>query len=144
MEIPQTTPTEAHEILTSDSAALYLDVRSSQEFEAGHAEGALNIPIAEADGGGPLAPNPDFLAVVKRHLAPERRLLVGCLSGKRSQRACAVLLEAGYTNVANIQGGFGGARDAGGQVLTEGWRDAGLPVAEGSPEDRCYSALKQG
>ena len=144
MDIPQTTPTEAHETLSGDADAVYLDVRSSREFEAGHPDGALNVPIAESDGGGPLSPNPDFLPVVERHLAPARKILVGCQSGVRSQKACGLLLEAGYTNVTNVQGGFGGARDRSGQVLAAGWRDSGLPVAEGAPEARCYAALKQG
>ncbi len=144
MDIPQTTPSEAHEILTADSDAVYLDVRSSREFEAGHPEGAINIPIAESDGAGPLQPNPEFLAVVERHLPRERRILVGCQSGGRSQRACGVLAEAGYTDVTNVKGGFGGARDRAGQVVEQGWRDAGLPVAEGSPEGRNYHSLKQG
>jgi rhodanese-related sulfurtransferase len=144
MDIPQTTPIDAHETLIGDTDAVYLDVRSSREFAAGHPEGALNIPIAESDGGGPLSPNPDFLAVVERHLVPGRPILVGCQSGGRSQRACGVLLQAGYTNVTNVQGGFGGARDRSGQEVTKGWQDCGLPVAEGSPEGRCYRSLKQG
>lgn len=143
MEIAQTTPRQAHEILSRDPAAVYLDVRSSAEFAAGHPQGAINIPVAESDGSGPLTPNADFLTVVEQHLPRERHILVGCQSGGRSQRACGILVEAGFTNVTNVQGGFGGARDRSGQVVVEGWRDAGLPVDSGSPAGRCYSALKR-
>ncbi|HYR79405.1 MAG TPA: hypothetical protein VEO55_05330, partial [Candidatus Dormibacteraeota bacterium] len=48
--------------------------------------------------------------------------------GGRSQRACEMLEEAGYTDLTNVVGGFGGQRDASGQVVVVGWRDAGLPV----------------
>ena len=142
MDISQATPPEAQEILSGDSEAVYLDVRSTREFEAGHPEGALNIPIAEADAAGRLVPNPDFVAVVEKHLAHDRRILVGCQSGVRSQRACGALQQSGYTNLTNVQGGFGGAKDRAGQILVQGWRDAGLPVAEGTPEGRSYASLK--
>ena len=38
-------PAEAAEQLRANQEAVYLDVRSEQEFLQGHAAGALNIPI---------------------------------------------------------------------------------------------------
>ncbi|MGH7864179.1 MAG: rhodanese-like domain-containing protein, partial [Candidatus Binataceae bacterium] len=53
----------------------------------------------------------------------------GCMSGMRSQRACEILESAGYTDLTNVRGGFGGQRDQSGEVVAPGWRDCGLPVS---------------
>ena len=143
MPIAQTTPQDAQKILETDPNALYLDVRSQREFEAGHPEGAINIPIADSTDGGPLRPNPDFLTVVERHVGRDRRVLVGCQSGGRSLKACDVLMAAGYTDLANVQGGYGGARDRSGNTLTPGWSDCGLPSGTGSPSGRGYEDLQK-
>lgn len=126
MEIRQTTPPEAYETRTREPDAVYLDVRTEAEFEAGHPAGARNVPVVFFDAaGGPPKPNPDFVAVVARTLPRTARLLVGCQAGGRSQRACELLAEAGYTEVANVRGGFGDTRDV------PGWQESGLPVERG-------------
>jgi hypothetical protein len=52
------------------------------------------------------------------------------------------LLEAaGYTHLPNVRGVFGGARDAAGQVVIAGWRDAGLPVST-EVGDNSYQSLR--
>src|SRR5262245_42166801 len=127
MDIRQLSPNEAHEALTRDPAAVYLDVRTEQEFEAGHPSGARNVPVVFFDPATRQPrPNPEFVATVERHLARSTKLVVGCQSGGRSQHACELLAGAGYTNLANVRGGFGGARDQIGRAVP-GWRDAGLP-----------------
>src|SRR5579864_6787647 len=99
MNIPQLSPTEAHATLDRDSAAVYLDVRTEEEFEAGHPAGARNVPILILDPASRQPrPNPEFVATVQRHLAPSTKLVVGCQSGGRSQRACELLADAGYTD----------------------------------------------
>ena len=132
MTIRNVTPQDAYETLRNDPGAVYLDVRTEAEFEAGHPAAARNVPVVFFDPATRQpAPNPDFLATVERHLPRTTRLLVGCQSGVRSQRACEILSRAGYTDVANVEGGFGGARDPAGRVVAPGWRDAGLPVESG-------------
>lgn len=132
MDIPQTTPPEAWRTLERHPDAVYLDVRTEREFEAGHPAGARNIPLLVLDAAtGEPRPNPDFLAAVERELPRGTRLLVGCQMGGRSQRACELLAEAGWTDVTNVRGGFGGARDQSGRVVVPGWRDEGLPVETG-------------
>ena len=134
MEIRQTTPAEAHATLTREPGAVYLDVRTEAEFEAGHPAGARNVPVVFFDPATRQpAPNPDFVATVERSLPRTTKLLVGCQSGVRSMRACELLAEAGWTDVTNVSGGFGGARDHYGRVVVPGWRDAGLPVETGTP-----------
>jgi rhodanese-related sulfurtransferase len=62
--------------------------------------------------------------------------------GGRSQRACEILEQAGYSDLTNIRGGFGGARDASGAVVVTGWRDAGLPVSR-ELGDSAYQSLRK-
>jgi rhodanese-related sulfurtransferase len=128
MDIRQATPPEAYETLTRHPDAVYLDVRTEGEFAAGHPAGARNVPVVLFDPARGPTPNPDFVAVVAQNLPRSTKLVVGCQVGGRSQRACELLAEAGYTDLTNVQGGFGGARDASGRVVVPGWRDAGLPV----------------
>ena len=132
MEIRETTPPEAYEALQADSAAVYLDVRTEGEFEAGHPAGARNVPVVFFDPATRQpTPNPDFVATVERTIPHTAKLLVGCQSGGRSARACELLARAGFTDLTNVRGGFGGARDQSGRVVVPGWREAGLPVETG-------------
>jgi rhodanese-related sulfurtransferase len=81
-------------------------------------------------------PNADFVATVERTLPRSTKLIVGCQAGGRSQHACELLAEAGWKDVTNVRGGFGGARDHSGRVVVAGWRDAGLPVETGADTTR--------
>ena len=132
MTIPQTTPAEAFETLKKHPDAVYLDVRTEGEFEAGHPAGARNVPVLTLDPATrEPRPNPNFVAAVEHELPRTTKLVIGCQAGGRSQRACELLRDAGYTDVTNVRGGFGGARDQTGRLVTPGWRDAGLPVENG-------------
>jgi len=135
-------PAEAHAILTKDPKAVYLDVRTEAEFEAGHPQGALNVPVTALDPAThrPML-NPDFVTVVSAHVPAEATILVGCQSGVRSLRACALLAAAEFTAVANVRAGFGGAHDQMGRIVEAGWADAGLPVEVGATPGRCYADL---
>jgi rhodanese-related sulfurtransferase len=130
MEIRQTTPSDAYDTLQRDPTSVYLDVRTQEEFAAGHPAGAINIPVMFFRGGSP-TPNPDFVAHVQQRISPSTPVLVGCQAGGRSQRGAELLLAAGFTDVSNVRGGFGGARDDTGRVVIPGWREAGLPVETG-------------
>src|SRR5438094_8567752 len=132
MEIGETTPPEANEMLTAHPAAVYLDVRTEGGCEAGHPAGARNVPVVFFDPATRQpTPNADFVATVERTISRTAKLLVGCQSGGRSARACELLAQAGFTDLTNVRGGFGGARDHAGRVVVPGWREAGLPVETG-------------
>jgi rhodanese-related sulfurtransferase len=88
-----------------------------------------------------MEPNPDFAAVVEKVLPKDAKLVVGCMAGGRSQRACEILEACGYADLTNVRGGYGGARDASGAVVVVGWRDAGLPVSQ-ETGDKSYAALR--
>ena len=131
MEIRQTTPPEAYETLERNPSAVYLDVRTPEEFAAGHPAGAINVPVLFFRGGQS-TPNADFVASVQKLVPPTTALLVGCQAGGRSQRGAELLVDAGYRDVSNVRGGFGGARDDTGRLVIPGWRDAGLPIETGA------------
>ena len=131
--------------LQSAGGHTYIDVRSIPEFEKGHPEGARNVPLLDLDlQTGQMRPNPEFLSVMRSNYPPETKLLIGCQMGGRSAQAGQVLVAAGYQDVANVLGGFGGMRDrATGQVVNVGWVDAGLPVEHETPPGNEYDALRQ-
>lgn len=142
MAIKQVEPPEAHEILKANPEAIYLDVRTEPEFAQSHPAGAINVPVVFIKGPGQMELNADFLTVVTKALPREKKLVVGCLAGGRSQRACELLEAAGFTDLTNMRGGFGGARDAAGQLVVTGWRDAGLPVSS-ELGDNAYQVLRK-
>jgi rhodanese-related sulfurtransferase len=141
MPIVQVDPPEASRLM--GEGYVYLDVRSTSEFARGHAQGAVNAPLLETDPAGGLAPNPDFLAVCMANFAKDMRLVVGCASGGRSQKACELLEANGYTTLANVRGGFSGARDRTGRVLARGWAELGLPVSMEVGEGVSYESLER-
>ena len=137
----EVTPQEAHNLLEGDEQYIYLDVRSVPEFEAGHPEGAINIPIMHFNPGIGMSPNQDFLTVVEANLPKDAKLLVGCKTGGRSARACELLTQIGYTNVANVRGGFVGAMDNSGRLVEPGWSMLNLPTSNEAGDNARYESL---
>ena len=120
------------------SGATYIDVRSIPEFQQGHPEGAFNVPLMHADPATrQMRPNPEFLDVVRASFPADAKLVIGCQMGGRSQKAAEILANAGYQDVANVLGGYGGAPHMG----HTGWVQAGLPVEQQGDAAREYDAL---
>jgi len=140
MPIQQISPEEAQDILDENPQALYLDVRSVPEFTAGHPAGAINIPLMHKGAMG-MQPNGDFLKVAEAVLPKDKVLLVGCLSGGRSQRACDMLEEKGFSHLSNVYGGFGGGRNPETGEPQPGWKDLDLPVSQDNGEGVSYDSL---
>ena len=130
--------------LQTDEGYTYVDVRSIPEYDRGHPQGAHNVPLLHADPGtGQMRPNPEFLSVMHGNYPPGTKLLMGCQMGGRSAQAAQILAAAGYQNVSNVRGGYGGARDRStGQLTSEGWVDAELPVEQGAPSAATYAHLQ--
>jgi len=132
---------EAYDLMKEDPEYIYLDVRSVPEFEAGHPARAINIPLLHFAPETGMSPNQDFPAVVEAALAKDAKLVVGCKSGGRSARACEVMSQMGYSNVANVRGGFVGAMDNFGRVSEPGWSMRNLPTCTECGDDARYEAL---
>src|SRR5262252_3033804 len=107
MATRRVTPEEALELMRAQGYA-YLDVRSVPEFEAGHPEGAYNVPLLHMGPTGG-RPNEAFLAVMQRRFAKDAKLVVGCKTNGRSTQAVSLLEQAGFTNLALQRSGFSGS-----------------------------------
>jgi rhodanese-related sulfurtransferase len=141
MAVKEITPQQAHDTLQSDDGVVYIDVRTEREFAAGHPQGAVNIPVAFPDPARGMVMNADFVKVVESHFPKDKKLIVGCQAGPRSNAAANLLQQAGYQNVSNMVGGFGGMRDAFGNVVAPGWSSLGLPVSQENGEGVSYQSL---
>jgi rhodanese-related sulfurtransferase len=119
-------PVEAHTKMTDEGFA-YVDVRTEEEFAAGHPAGAHNVPIMVAGAGG-LEPNADFVSVMERAFAKDAPIIVGCKMGGRSARAASALVAAGFTRVLDQRAGWDGARGSFGELTEPGWSRAHLPT----------------
>jgi rhodanese-related sulfurtransferase len=135
-------PARARQLLDSNEGWVYLDVRSVDEFEAGHPEGAFNAPLAHRSPMG-MEPNPDFAAAVARNFSADAKLVVGCAMGGRSASACEVLASQGFANLVNMHGGFSGARDQTGRVTEAGWQECGFPIGTNAPDERTWRHLSK-
>ena len=129
MSVKQIDPLQTNDLLQKDKTAAYVDVRTVQEFQAGHVPGAANIPVMIPDpSSGRMTPNPNFVQAIEAAFPKDRKLILGCQAGGRSQYAADLLDRSGYTDVSNMQGGFGGAKDPMGRVVMPGWLQCNLPV----------------
>lgn len=86
------TATELSELLANESVTL-VDVRSDQEWNAGH------IPHAQHNFLGKL---PETLDTIPQ----DRTVVINCRSGARSSVGASVLQAAGHKDVINLEGGY--------------------------------------
>jgi rhodanese-related sulfurtransferase len=129
MGVKQIDPKQTYDTLQNDSTAVYIDVRTAEEFANGHVPGAVNIPVMTPDPmSRRMAPNPNFLGAVQAGYGKDRKIICGCQMGGRSQYAADMLSQSGYSDVSNMVGGFGGAKDPLGRVVAPGWLQMDFPV----------------
>jgi rhodanese-related sulfurtransferase len=88
---------------------LIVDVREPNEFASERIPGAVLVPLSQ---------------FVDRHakLPRDRPLVMQCHSGSRSSSATMYLIQAGWTDVRNLEGGIAA------------WMRDGLPVRTGPPD----------
>lgn len=72
-----------------------IDVRTPEEFAAGHVQGSLNIPVESADFAQGIG-----------ELDPAATYAVYCRSGNRSAVATAEMATLGYAHVYDLEGGY--------------------------------------
>ena len=92
----QITPDEAKALMDSEDGYIILDVRTPEEFAAGHIAGAILIPDYE------IGEKAESILTDKEQL-----IIVYCRSGRRSKNAANELATLGYTNIKE----FGGIND---------------------------------
>ena len=89
----QITMQEAVELMEKEDNYLILDVRTEQEYAAGHIPGAIVIPN-ETIGTEDIPQLPD----------KDQLIMVYCRSGNRSKQASDKLVKLGYTNIIEFGG----------------------------------------
>jgi len=72
------------------AGAILIDVRSAEEFDSGHIDGALNIPHTVILKG-----------VKELGINQDADIVLYCRSGNRSGQATATLQKAGFKNITN-------------------------------------------
>ena len=90
---------------TAETGVITLDVRSLDEFNAGHIQGAINIDVEGMTFDSDIS-----------KLDQSATYAVYCHSGRRSGIAVGKMADAGFTSLFNLDGGI--------QV----WQSAGLPL----------------
>lgn len=82
-----------------------LDVRTPEEFEAGHIEGAVMIDYRTDPEG--------FLEKAEAQLQKDKPVALYCRSGKRSHSAAELMHKAGFQQLVELKGGILAWQEAG-------------------------------
>jgi rhodanese-related sulfurtransferase len=90
--VPAINVTQLRLRLAAEPAPFLLDVREPWEYREGHVPGAQLIPLAELEQRVNEVPR-------------DRPILAICHSGQRSLAAAGFLLQLGYPDVSNVDGG---------------------------------------
>ena len=93
----------AAELIATNPSLVILDVRTDLEFDSGHLEGAVNIPV-------------DELQHRVDELDSEAEMLVYCRTGNRSSSAVQILMNNGFTKIYHMVDG----------IIV--WIEAGYPI----------------
>ena len=72
---------------------ILLDVRTDREYFLSSIEGSLHMPM-------------NTIAEGYTSLDKDKEIIVQCKSGVRSEKVCEFLLNNGFKNVKNLEGGF--------------------------------------
>ena len=92
--------------------AVLVDIREAEELQGGRIEGSVHVSRGMLEfRADPTSP------YHQEQLDPSKRVILHCASGGRSALAAVTLKEMGYQNVAHLDGGF------------NGWKEAGKPTA---------------
>jgi rhodanese-related sulfurtransferase len=96
---------EVNSMLQKDKKLVVLDVRTPEEFNAGHIKGAINIDIRQ----------PDALSKIDK-LDRNAKFIVHCRTNHRSKIAVDHMLQSGFKTIYQMMDGM------------NGWNENKLPV----------------
>jgi len=96
---------EVTAMFQKDKKLVVLDVRTADEFKAGHIKGAINIDIRQ----------PDALSKIDK-LDHHAKYIVHCRTNHRSKVAAEHMAQNGFKNVYQMMDGF------------NGWSQNNLPI----------------
>jgi hydroxyacylglutathione hydrolase len=91
--VPQLSAQELTERICGGEPVVLLDVRSVSEFEGGHIEGAVHIPVSD-------------LKARHGELDREASIVAICNVGQRGTLAASLLKQRGFRRISNLAGGM--------------------------------------
>lgn len=110
MSVQVISPAELAAKCQSSKKMTLIDVRTPIEFQEVHIQQAKNVPLDQLQPA----------AMIQSQLSTtDEPIYIVCRSGSRGKQACEKFIQAGYTNVINVDGG------------TMACIEAGLPVTRG-------------
>lgn len=86
-----------------------LDVRTQEEYDAGHIKGSTRIPVQDI----PAQELDEAIDKIPR----DRKILVYCRTARRSAQASEILVNNGFAQVYNMKGGIVEWTKAGYEVI---------------------------
>ncbi|SDB81757.1 Rhodanese-related sulfurtransferase [Raineyella antarctica] len=92
---------------SSKPGVVVVDVRTPQEYAAGHVKDAINVDVE----------SPDFATRIAG-LDKATSYAVYCQSGRRSALATKAMQDAGFTSITNLKGGIGDLAAAGAPIVS--------------------------
>ena len=92
---PHITSQQLSEYLSNDEGFILLDIRTEDEYQAGHIQGAQWFPRGKLE-----------YYVQDLIKDPESRVVLYCRTGGRSALATLTMHDMGYINVVDLNGGF--------------------------------------
>ena len=93
-DVPAVSPQQAAQ-MQSEQNAVIIDVRENDEWNAGHIDNAIHIPLNDIQNR--------LKELAKYQNQP---VITQCRSGTRSARAADILAKSGFINVHNMDGGL--------------------------------------
>ncbi len=84
---------EAKSLVESNVSLIIVDVRTREEYDNSHIEGAILIPVSELEGR-------------INELSKEEELLIYCRTGNRSSNSVNILKANGYTKIFHMNDGI--------------------------------------
>jgi rhodanese-related sulfurtransferase len=96
--------TESVQFINQHQAQI-LDIRTAEEFKAGHIPNSKHLPLSELDSG-----------LKQAKIDSNKPIILVCLSGNKANTALAKLKKAGCKDVVCMEGGI------------SAWNQAGMPL----------------
>lgn len=117
MDVPSVSVEECKELLEeSDNNVILLDVRTDGENAMSKIENSVLVPLGE-------------LQSRTNELDKDKKILIYCATGSRSQVACNILQTEGFEDCFDVRDGI------------NAWQRAGFPVEHGEGVDNPFARM---
>lgn len=99
---------ELQDLMNQDADYVLIDCREQDEWDQGHLPGAKFMPLSQ------------WMEVSKElESVKDKKIVIQCRSGKRSFNACMNLMDRGFEDLYNLEGGIMAWENAGYKVIRD-------------------------